>query len=210
MSSAAAPVSVYVPVNCERMIHQIELELGSLWKEAPKVLSKAVNQTARKVRKQMVKDLEGNYAFRSQLGSPGQVMRMKGAKAGNMTATLLAKGNMKELMDFMVTPGTPSWPAEYSAVSSKVLQKSPLKSLNGNPKPFITRFRSGHVAVVVRQPGTSMRGKPKKEALKKLLSPAIPIMLNNEEIRNQAKEMVMRELPDAITRQINRVLKSAK
>lgn len=114
---------------------------------------------------------------------------------------------MKGLMEFLVSPQTvahgPARPAYYTA---QVRKKGGAKALDGSPKPFITQFKNGHIAVVVRVPGKRMKKHPKKTFIKKLLSPAVPHMLNNPDIREAAQSMVDQELPAAVRKQVAKVL----
>ncbi|WP_087064436.1 hypothetical protein [Intestinibacillus massiliensis] len=188
--------------------------LADLEGHAPAVLAKAVNDVARRVRKQITKDAKGGYVLqkRSELNA-SVAMKIKTATKSDPCATLTSEGPMKDLMEFLVSPQTvahgPARPAYYTA---QVRKKGGAKALDGSPKPFITTFKNGplsennHTAVVVRVPGKRMKKHPKKTFIKKLLSPAVPHMLNNPDIREAAQSMVEQELPAAVRKQVAKVL----
>ncbi len=60
---------------------------------------------------------------------------------------MLAKGPMRDIMDFMTQPNT-----DTAAAAAKVLNSGAMKPLEaGGLKAFITTFRSGHTAIVQRR-----------------------------------------------------------
>lgn len=197
---------IYIDFDAE--LKRIEERLGNLGDKAPNALRNALNTTARKIRKQIVKDARGQYVLKDkkQLQAT-KAMKMSNAKPSNLVATLRSSGSSNELMNFLVSPESLSRgnnaPAVYAA---QVLKASGTKSLDGDPKPFVTQFQSGHIAIVERVPGKRMRSNPKKEALKKLLSPSVPHMLKNKDVQAKANRMLMEELPDQIEKQIQKIL----
>ena len=69
---------------------------------------------------------------------------------------------------------------------------------NKNLKAFVARFRSGHTAIVQRRGAARL-------PVKKLLSPAVPHMMGNEEVRERAEALAYEELVKQIDRQIERL-----
>ena len=72
----------------------------------------------------------------------------------------------------------------------------------GDLKAFVTKFASGHVAIVQRKGAERL-------PVKKLLSPAVPLMLGNETVRNQAEVLAYEILQGEIDKRIQKVLGKA-
>lgn len=190
----------------------ISAMLGDLYEKTERTLINAINMAGRKVRSKIVKDAKGDYLFTGK-GADGLSLkgfRFSAARMGEGVATLTARGAMTELINFMVNPRDEAHGADRPEVyAAHVLRRTAPKLLDGEPKPFVTTFRSGHTAIVVRVPGKHMRSDPTRDAVEKLLSPAVPHMLKNAAIRNDAEGEFFRQLPTAVNRAIASTLKRA-
>lgn len=163
---------------------------------APKILKNALNSTARKVRQQIIKDSKGRYALKQKKALQSE-SKILSASASTLEATVLAKGPMRDIMDFMTQPNT-----KTGAAAAKVLNESSMKPLEaGDLKAFITTFRSGHTAIVQRRGAERL-------PVKKLLSPAVPHMMGNEEVRAQAEALAYENLQREIEKRIEQVTKA--
>lgn len=168
---------------------------------APNILKNALNSTARKVRTQLIKDAKARYALSSTdpLKKEGQgAPKVLTASAANLTATVRSRGPMQDIMAFMTQPNT-----RTAAAAAQVLNSGGMKKLEkGNLKAFVTTFASGHTAIVQR------RGQSRLP-VKKLLSPAVPHMMGNDEAREQAEAMAYETLQSEIQKRIQKVLGKA-
>ena len=100
------------------------------------------------------------------------------ASSGSLSAAIRSRGPMQDIMSFMTRPNT-----KTGAARAKILSSGSLKLLEMDDlKAFVTRFASGHTAIVQRK-GTS------RLPVKKLLSPAVPHMLGSEAVRIQAEQL---------------------
>lgn len=201
-----------IEIDFNAELRNVEEKLGSLKDKAPDVLRNALNTTARKVRKQIVKDAKGEYQLSDKsLLQATKAMKMTNARKGTLMAVLKSQGGVNDLMKFMVSPTTLARgelaPDSYIA---QVLKGTGAKSLDYDPKPFITQFRSGHIAVVERVPGRKMVSNPEKDFIKKLLSPSVPHMLKNPEVQEKASEIMESELPRQIEKQIEKYLQKGR
>ena len=166
---------------------------------APDTLSRALNATALKVRRQIIKDAEGKYHFRKK-ASLRDESRVRRSSIATLEAAVLADGHMREIMDFLTYPNT-----EHGAALAKVLNDGgaakPLEvsTIGGKLKAFVTQFQSGHIAIVQREGAERL-------PVKKLLSPSVPHMLNNEEIRAKAAAITYAELQKQIEKHIQKTL----
>lgn len=164
---------------------------------APRILKNAINSTARKVRAQLVKDAKTRYSVSDKTiwkneskGAP-QVLT---ANSSTLTATVRSRGPMQDIMAFMTRPNT-----QTGAAAAKVLSSGSMKALEkGDLKAFVTTFRSGHTAIVQRQ-------SEERLPVKKLLSPAVPHMLGNEEVRTKAESMAYDTLQREIQKRIAKI-----
>ena len=124
-----------------RQLKTLPQQLG-----APNVLKNALNSTARKVRQQIIKDSKGRYALKEKKALQSE-SKILSASASTLEAAVLAKGPMRDIMDFMTQPNT-----DTAAAAAKVLNSGAMKPLEaGGLKAFITTFRSGHTAIVQRR-----------------------------------------------------------
>ena len=169
-----------------RQLKTLPQQLG-----APNVLKNALNSTARKVRRQIIKDSKGRYALKEALQSESKILS---ASASTLEAAVLAKGPMRDIMDFMTQPNT-----DTAAAAAKVLNSGAMKPLEaGGLKAFITTFRSGHTAIVQRRGAERL-------PVKKLLSPAVPHMMGNEEVRAEAEALAYETLQREIGKRIEQL-----
>lgn len=191
-----------------------------LQKEVPKVLRSALSAAARRVRKRVVEEAASRYAYQEQdtwkATNSGAIKLKAGTKRDKFYTRFTSTGPMNELMDFMVSPATYE-PGRRGSVKGKVMAAGALRNLGGNPKPFITKFKSGHIAVVARVPGKSYtKGLSERQGAKldttkieSLLSPSVPSMVQNAGLRETAEELMEAELPVQIQKAIKRTLKKA-
>lgn len=164
--------------------------------KAPDVLKRTLNTTARKVRRQLAKDAVERYTL-EQKNAFTKESKVLSANTSTLTATVLAKGPMRDIMDFMTQPNTAS-----GAAAAKILNSASMKPLEmpkgKSLKAFVARFQSGHTAIVRRRGAERL-------PVKKLLSPAVPHMMGNEEVRERAEALAYEELVKQIDRQIERL-----
>lgn len=190
-------------IDTDAELQKIIQHLNSLPDQiaAPNILKNAINSTARKVRKQLVKDAKGQYAIKDtktlkdeSLGGP----KVLTATTTNMSAVIQSRGPMQDIMAFMTRPNTKS-----GAAAAQVLASSSMKPLEMDGlKAFVTKFASGHVAIVQRKGADRL-------PIKKLLSPAVPFMLGNETVREKAEALAYETLQGEIDKQIQKVLGKA-
>ena len=201
-----------IRIDVEEELQRIIAQLDRLQDQvaAPNLLKNALNATARKVRKQTIKDT-GILKDEKQ-GAP----KVLTATAASMSAAVRSRGPMQDIMAFMTRPNQGT-----GAAAAQVLASGGMKPLEkGNLKAFVTTFASGHTAIVQRDPpkqygsGRSARaGRYGANAdmtrIKKLLSPAVPFMLGNETVRGQAEALAYETLQAEIDKRIAKVLGKA-
>lgn len=194
-------------VDLNQYYEEVAETLGdALQKEVPKVLRSALSNTSRRVRKQVVKEAASRYAYQEQdawkATNSGAIKLKAGTRGDRFYTKLTSSGPMNELLDFMVSPAAYSPQNRPDAHKAKVLSAGSLKGLTGTPKPFITKFKSGHIAIVQRAGDDRL-------PVNSLLSPSVPSMVKNAGLRETAEELMAAELPVQIQKAIQRTLKKA-
>ena len=203
----------FVVVDVDEGLEKILRSLQKLPDQlaAPQVLQKALNTTARKARTRLIKEAGKRYAL-----SKPEVLKTE-SKVENSTsdtsATIISKGSMRDIMDFLTQPNSDT------AAAAQVLNSSSMSPLESNGmKAFVARFASGHTAIVQRQAGkqyTSAGASARAEKygrgvdmtkIKKLLSPAVPQMLGNAEGVEAAQALVIELLDKELDKQIENAL----
>lgn len=214
MSDARGNISIDTDAELAAIIGMLNRLPDQL--AAPNVLKNALNATARKVRRQINKDAENQYAVKDKRilkqedqGAP----KVYTASVSDLTAAVVSKGPMQDIMSFMTRPNMSNGAAAAQVLRSGTM--TPLES--GGLKAFVTRFASGHTAIVQRHPpGEYSTGKAARTArygegadmtmLKKLLSPSVPHMLGNEEVIAQADKLTYETLHAEIRKRVDKVL----
>lgn len=211
---------IQIEVDTQGQVVAIGQRLERLAFEAPDVLRLSLNAAAREVRKQLKKDVADTYTVDdsvlkdSSKGAP----RLQTAKPGKMEAVIRSKGPMLDLLEFMVR-------SSDRGVQAKVLESGSLKFLErGGAPAFIGQFASGHRAVLQRQVdqtytmagaqvriqryGTPTHGQwPDLTRIKKLLGPAVPSMMANEEVQDRGRALLYQVLNQEIDKRVSKMLK---
>lgn len=184
----------------QKMLATVEKKLGNMKAKAPDVLKKAINETAKQARKELVTEAQKTYVVKG--GRFNKAMKIKNATAGNLEATINATGKVMGLKDFKVSPATmKTGTARPDIVKAKVLKAGGMKSLQkGSLKAFVTKFQSGHVAVVQR------RGES-RFPIKTFSSNSIPKMIGNEKrVYRIVKPNIQKNLKKNVKKQVRKVL----
>ena len=156
-------------IDTEAAIQQVLKQLNSLPQQlkAPDVLARALNATASEMKRKLGQKTKKRYAITdtSVLKDKSQGgMYAKKASGSRLSAELLSKGPMLDVMEYMTRKNSGA-----TAAMLKVLNSGTLTALEINGrKAFETTFKSGHTAIVQR------RGKDRLP-IKKLLAPAVPL-----------------------------------
>lgn len=184
-------------LDLDAQMRDLSARLGQFRSEAPRAMANAMNKTARRIRRKITQDAKGRYVLRDKTRLNATQVKLSNARPSQLTASMFAKGEMQELLDFMVSERPVG--VNQTRYFASVLKSSALKAFDKDPRPFLATFQSGHTAIVVR------KGK-KRFPLEKLLSPAVPHMLNNPRIAQEAREMMADLLPQTISQEIERIL----
>lgn len=161
-------------------LDNIEKQCFNMPNKMPDILRKSVNEAANKTKKRLVIEAQKRYMIKTSRFN--KATKIKRASTSTLQAIIKANGSVLELRDYKVTPNRyANGKNRPSVFKGQVVKSGSPKSLEvGGVKAFITKFKSGHIAVVQRVAGKRMKSNPSKEFLKKLLSPSVPTMLGSE------------------------------
>ena len=118
-----------IRIDVEEELQRIIAQLDRLQDQvaAPNLLKNALNATARKVRKQIVKDAKGQYAIKDtgilkdeKQGAP----KVLTATVASMSAAVRSRGPMQDIMAFMTRPNQGT-----GAAAAQVLASGGMKPL---------------------------------------------------------------------------------
>lgn len=158
-------------------------ELNRILKEMPTkgkaTLRKAVNETATKARDMLADTAREEYTVKKS--NFKKDMKINKARGNNLVAVIKTQGRPLSQIDFKVTRATYNPSNRPKVHKGKILQSNSLKELrSGSVKAFVVKFKSGHVDIAQRVPGTHMQSNPKKEKIETRYSPSIPQMIGSE------------------------------
>ena len=131
---------------------------------------------------------------------------------GGIIGSLVYSGAVIPLIKFNVKPSAPQ---NQKTPSAAVLRSSSLVSFSNRKNVFVAQMKSGHIGVFERKSGkyTKKRGNGRNkhtEALKELLSPAVPQMVGNEEVMQTVEERVREVINNRIDHEIDRLLNQSE
>lgn len=188
-------------------LQRIELKLKNMRNKAPQVLKNAVNATARDAKKDLANKAKETYEVKNPRFQ--KAIDMKNATTAKLMATLFITGKSNALSDFKYKKNS-----GMTGAKGKLYKAGSLKSLNaGKLKAFITKFESGHVAVVRRDPPNKYKDIEARKKigdttkLKEFYSPSIPRMIGNEaKVYGIIKPNIESNLQRNIQKQIDKIL----
>lgn len=220
---------ITVNVDTGSALESIRQGLGEFADRAPDVLRRALNDTAKKAGKELAQKAKERYTVKN--AGFNKEIKYRNATKSNLSAELKAAGETIPVSKFKASPAKPSPSLTGSpAVRISVKKSNGMRAVTGRggAMAFITRFQSGHVAVVQREPprtytgsGWSARqakwkqfkrqtGKLDRTRIQELYGPSVPMMLAktgvDEGYLEGMKPRIQQYLQEAIEKQIAREL----
>ncbi len=213
---------IHIEVDTQAEIVRIGQRLERLAFQAPDILRLSINAAARKVRKQITKDVQDVYTIKDDIlkdkskGAP----RLQTAKPGNIEAVIRSKGPVNDLIDYLTN-------TTDKGVKAKVLQSGGMKLLErGGAPAFEVQFSSTHKAIAQRMVGETYtvggaaervknygmptRGQwPDMTRIKVLTGPSVPSMMSNEEVQEKARAMLYMVLDQEIDKRIAKAIRQS-
>lgn len=171
-------------------------------KDAPLVVSRAINRAIQNVKKNMGKETSARYFISS--GDVKKTVNVTKASKSNLKAAAISQGGGIALSIFKVNPGTPvryrgksRSPKVYKA---GVKKSGGVKPLNGDPKSFVAVMKSGHKGVFTRISGDGL-------PIKQNYGPSVPQMVKNEDIMKIINKDANETLKKRIDAEVSNILR---
>lgn len=181
-----------VIVQVDDSLHSIEKRLGNLSYKAPKVLCKAINDTATWARRELAREAKKTYTVK--MGGFNRSMKIRKANYSSLEATIESEGAPIELKQYKYSAGV-------KTTKAQVITSGGLKELNKSGiKAFVANFASGHASIAQRQG-------PERLPIKVLFSNSIPVMLGNEKrVYGIVEPEIQKKLSEQVEKHIKKVL----
>lgn len=191
---------------------EIERALGMQKDKSKQVLKAAINDTVKETDKLLATEANKRYYIKKT--KVKKTLSKKKATVSKLEGLVTSTGGANELYDYKVTPRAYN-PHNRPKAGHKgnVNRMNQAKNLYLRPgqkdqyKAFVAKYKSGHVAIAQRVPGTRMRHEPNKEALKNLLSLSTPKLLGEEQgVYGVVEPQMYDILEQSIERELQRIL----
>lgn len=222
---------INVGIDAEQYRQIVEDLIEDLPTTANSILKRAINATTKKVGKELATEAQNRYRVKKKRFSNEITYHL--ASDNDLSAELVARGEMLAASYFQTTPARPDKPTIHGSRPAKLsVLKSESPSIVEHPgtglQAFLTEFASGHVAVVQRKPpGTYTNGgwsKRKKKhqgflkttgrldntRIRQFFGPSVPKMLEKtgitEQYIDETRTKITGYLEDYILTYLNREL----
>lgn len=180
-----------VNINTERT-QQLISEFAGIEGKVPLALSRAINRSAAAAKSEATRQVRSQYTVKA--GTVNQTIKVSRATPDRLEAKIESRGSNLRLIDFSVTPTKPS-PRRRTATKAAV-RRGAKKVISG---AFVQRMPNGS-AGVFRRTGKS------RLPIEQLYGPAVPVMMNNDDVVKAVQERAEQQLESRISHEINRVL----
>jgi hypothetical protein len=172
-------------------VARLEQRLNALKMDAPKVLAKALNSTAKNARRDLADKARETYTVK--IGGFNSEMRLSPASAGNLEAIIKSQGANLELKKFSVGGGHGGPP-----LTTTINKQHGKKTFRAG---FVNKIaQNGHVAAAVRQGQDRL-------PIKKLFSVSVPHMLGSEQyVYGIVEPKIEENLKNNVDKEIARLL----
>lgn len=218
----------------ERDLENLDERLGGI-ENCRTELRQAINKTAKNAQKLLIDRAMKEYRYGAGEIGLSSATRIKKATGSFDNAEIVFTSFVKEPRDYYLSGGitysykkdgekfkrfrikTGAAGALYrkygGGVKGAVLRSESPKTLEGKTgKAFIVRFKSGHIAVVTRDPkevADKFQGKRLTKHTQKLRawrSPSIPTMIGNEKVYGKLEPDILEEMHTQVQNVIEKVI----
>ncbi|MFW6680668.1 phage tail protein [Lacrimispora sp. AGF001] len=199
-------ITISVP---EETIKEMVKRLDEVKRKPKSVIKAAVNNTSKKAQSLLAQKASKVYAGKvAQKGSVISASEIQKASAETLSAIIKFRSPVHEIKEFHVSSLSLS-KTSYKKNGKRGGRKIKGNVLKGSSKPldaFVVQFKNGHISVVSRVPGSKMKSNPKKEKIRKLLSPSYPVMIKNEKVYGETSDEIASILSEQVAKVMDKVL----
>lgn len=173
-------------------LQKVQLRLGKHFKQAPSVISRALNRAAEATKTTAVREVTQNYFLKSKDIRP-TMTTYKSTKT-RLRASVVVKDNKMPLERFKVSPSKPR--PKNPPVLKVGVKKPGLKDLPG-------AFVIPNLKIYERV------GRPRKP-IKRKFGPAVPQIVNGEKMRYEIQNESYRTYQKRLDHEIKRIMEADK
>lgn len=184
---------VSVEIN-DVLLKDVQTKLGTFYKSAPKLLSRALNEAMRGAKTQVGKEIRANYTIETK--RVNETLSQKASKPNELYAEVRSIGSRNPLSYFKVTPKTINGKRK-SSLKASVNKKTPAEEI---PGVFWAKLRK------TGEPDLYKRKGDKRFPVEKKYSISTPEMLENTEIKDPILERANQRFHDRVNHHIYREL----
>lgn len=183
-------------------IKEVQKRLGSFKNKTPLVLSRAINRAINNANKNVKKETTARYFISST--DVKDTIKIKKASKGSLKAAVISRDEGIALSRFKVLPQKTNKSRNKSKppkiYKAGVKKDGGVKPLDGNPKAFVAKMKTGHVGVFERK-------SEKRFPIKQLFGPSTPQIIKNEDTISIVKKEASEMLQKRIDAEINNILR---
>ncbi len=180
-----------INIKTDRM-NEILGQFAGLKGKVPLALSRAINRSVSSAKSEAVRQARNAYTVKA--ATVRDTIRVSKASPNKLQAEVKSSGRSVRMYDFKVSPKNPS-PRRRAPINVEIRRGS-RKALKG---AFVARMGNGTTGVFSRSSKARL-------PIEQLFGPAVPVMLNNDDVVNAVQERAEEQLERRIGHEINRVL----
>ncbi|MFD0710632.1 phage tail protein [Paenibacillus sp. GCM10027626] len=177
-----------------KQIKQATIGLNFVQKNIPKAFGSALNRVGQQVKTAASKEIRKTYDIKaSDVKKYGNIKVTK-TESSTLQLLLTSKGPNIPLIRFKTRPSKP--PKRRPNVLNASVKRSGGKAI---PGAFVAGMKSGHI-------GVFKRVSKKRNPIKELYGPAVPIMLGDDGVAESLNRVASEGMNKRLDHEINRVL----
>ncbi|GIO33121.1 hypothetical protein J2TS6_42620 [Paenibacillus albilobatus] len=171
-------------------LREARANLRRLESTIPRAVNAAINRAGQMVKTEATRQVRETYTVKAK--SVNEQIQIRRSSPSTLSLRLSSKGGNLPLIRFKTSPSKP--PAKQPRVLKAEVKKGVRKPIKG---AFVTQV-GGHVGVLKRVGRARL-------PIKELYGPAVPVMLDNEEIRDKLEQVARRSLEDRLEHEMRRL-----
>ena len=175
-----------------RELNKVVKQLGSLKAEAPGAINRALNRTAQAARTEAARAVKDNYFVK--VGDAKKTMKIIRGTKQRLGAFVLSKGNLVPLDQYKVKPKT---------IRSGSKQPKRKVAVSKGKAPSLV---PGAFMAEINGPKLFQRVGKARLPISRLMGPAIPQLVDNEDVLSAVDKVVMATYEKRIDHEIGRIL----
>jgi len=194
-----------VTVDAKEMM-KVQIRLGAYAKQAPVIVSRALNRAATTTRSAAVKEARSNYYVKAS--AVRETFAVNKASKGRLTASVYSQAGSLPLDKFKFSPKQPR--PKNPQILKVAAKKTGMKELR---HAFVANVSGTKIFERTGEFDEAKKGRYKgkrREKIKRLMGPPIPIMVGNAKTREAVERKSAETYEKRLDHEIKRVLEAGK